>query len=61
MDLPTLRRLLGDPHSPGIEQIEHLLDRLTMGASALRSERIAVFPGGIDSRGEIGVGHGFTG
>jgi len=59
LDLPATGGLFGDAQPALIEPVEGRLDRVAHSATGRRSEPFAVLPGGIDGRGEIGVGHVF--
>ena len=63
MYLPTARSSagrLGDPQLSRVEPVERRLDGLAPGALGLRRDLLALFPGLVDRRGEIGLGHGIT-
>jgi len=57
MDLPAVGGLFGDAQPPRIEPVECRLDSVPARAAGRGAQRFAVLPGGIDSRGEIGVDH----
>lgn len=59
MNLPARADFFGDARSPRIERVERFLDGLPVSTAALRPERVASFPSGLDGRGEIGVDHSF--
>ncbi len=54
----AVRATRGDARAAIVEQRKRGLDGFGVGALALRRERVAPLPGGVDLGGEIGVGHG---